>query len=169
MKHLRTFESFSINEEFLGMPSLSEMKAKAKAWLENNKNNPELQEAIAKARMEMEKLDPRSQDKLKKLSTENPEEIKDEVEQALKESLINESVDMKNALSKVFRYFGISTATLGIITSFYSIITMVLTGTGYTKILGMSAGHLGAVGMGIMLAAIIPGIISLILKPESKK
>ena len=69
MKHLKTFESFSVNEELFGLPSIKEMKAKAQAWLQQNKNNPELQKAIAKVKMEMEKLDPSTQDKLKELST----------------------------------------------------------------------------------------------------
>jgi hypothetical protein len=169
MKHLKTFESFSVNEELLGLPSINEMKAKAQAWLQQNKNNPELQKAIAKVKMEMEKLDPSTQDKLKELSTETPEEIKPEIEQALKESMINEGMDWKTGLSKVFKFLGIGTVGVGFITTFWSIITMTITGTGYTKMLGgMEAGNMDAVGMGIMLAAIIPMIISTTLTPEAE-
>ena len=169
MKHLKTFESFSVNEELLGLPSIKEMKAKAQAWLQQNKNNPELQKAIAKVKMEMEKLDPSTQDKLKELSTETPEEIKPEIEQALKESMINEGMDWKTGLSKVFKFLGIGTVGVGFITTFWAIITMTITGTGYTKMLGgMEAGNMGAVGMGIMLAAIIPMIISTTLTPETE-
>jgi hypothetical protein len=50
MKHLKSFESFEINEELLGMPKLSEVKAKLQDWLSKNKNNPELQEALQKVK-----------------------------------------------------------------------------------------------------------------------
>lgn len=169
MKHLKTFESFSVNEELLGLPSLKEMKAKAQNWLQQNKNNPELQKALEKARMEMEKLDPSTQDKLKGLATETPEEIKPEIEQALKESMINEGMDWKTGLSKVFKFLGIGTVGVGFITTVWAIITMTISGTGYTKMLGgIEAGTMGGIGMGIMLAAIIPMIISTILNPEAE-
>ena len=83
MKYIKTFESHRktkkaepVNEELLGMPSLKDVKAKAQAWIEANKSNPEFKEALDKARAEMKKLDPSTQSKLKELSKETPEEIK---------------------------------------------------------------------------------------------
>lgn len=168
MKHLKTFESFSVNEELLGLPSLKEMKAKAQNWLQQNKNNPELQKALAKARMEFQKMDPSTQAKLKGLATESPEEIKAEVEGAMKESLLNEAFDWKNALSKIFKFLGIGTLGIGFITTFWAVITMTMSGTGYTDMMGHHAGDVVGYGMITILAAVIPLIISTMLKPEAE-
>ena len=168
MKHLKTFESFSVNEELFGLPSIKEIKAKAQAWLEENKDNPELQKALAKARMEFQKLDPSTQAKLKGLATESPEEIKAEVEDAMKESLLNESLEWKSILSKVFKYLGIGTVGVGFIVTMAAVITMTITGTYYTDMMGFRAGHVVPAGMVTMLAAIIPMVISTILEPETE-
>lgn len=169
MKYVKTFENFknsTINEEFL-FPKLSEIKAKAQEWLASNKDNPELQAALQSVRAEMAKLDPNTKEKIKNLSTESPEEIKAEVEPELVgESVINEGLDWKNILSKFFKILGIGTVTAGLITSFWAVITMAISGTGYTEMLGSTAGHVVGVGMITMLSALVPMIVSLVLKPE---
>lgn len=169
MKHLKSFESFEINEELLGMPKLSEVKAKLQDWLSKNKNNPELQEALQKVKEEYAKLDPATQSKLKSLSKETPEEIKAEVEPELVgESMINEGIDWKNILAKFFKVLGITVAGAGLITAIWAVIQIAAAGTGYTPMLGSTAGHVGAMGMVTVLSSIIPFLFSILLTPEDK-
>ena len=176
MKHLKKFESFSINEELLGLPKMSEVKAKVKSWLDSNKNNPELQKKIQELREQFKKLDPKSQQKLRALASETPEEVKAQVEpelkaevQAVAESyMINEEVDWKNLASKFFKALGIVTIGAGFIATIWAVITMTMTGTGYTELFGSTAGHVAGMGMITMLASIVPMIISLALEPEKK-
>lgn len=176
MKHLQKFESFRVNEELFGLPKLSEVKSKVKAWMDSNKNNPEFQSKIQELRSQIQKMDPKSQEKLRSLASETPEEVKAQVEpemkaevEALAESLmINEGIDWKNLASKFFKALGIATIGGGFIVTIWAVITMTMTGTGYTELFGSHAGHVAGMGMITMLAAIVPMIISLALEPEKK-
>jgi len=172
MKHLKTFETFEtfgVNEELLGLPKLSEVKAKAQEWLSKNKNNPEFQKALQQVKAEYAKLDPATQAKLKSLSKESPEEIKSEVEPELVgESMINEGIDWKNILAKFFKVLGIVTVSAGLITAIWACVTMTISGTGYTSMSGSTAGHMGAVGMVTMLAALVPLCLNIMLTPEDQ-
>lgn len=170
MKHLRSFESFELNEEILGLPKLSEIKSQAKEWLSKNKNNPEFKNVLQDMKSEFAKLDPSTQSKLKSLSKESPEEIKSEVEsEMVEEPMINEGVSWKGILSKFFKVLGIASLGGGFITALGALIKMVMDGTTYTTILGSSADHIGAVGMVTMLAAVIPMVISMALETEEPK
>jgi len=169
MKHIKTFESFSVNEELFGLPSLKEMKAKAQAWLQSNMNNPKLQTAMDKLKMEYQKLDPRTQSKLQDLAHKNPEELQVAAEKA-NESKMNESFDWKSALSKFFKFLGIATVSVGFLEAAWSIVTMTMSGSGYTQLpgVGMEAGKFVGVGMVTMLIAILPLILSTVLEPEGE-
>lgn len=169
MKHLKSFESFEINEELLGLPKFSEVKAKVQEWVSKNKNNPEFQEALQKVKDEYQKLDPATQAKIKSLSKESAEEVKSEVEPELVgESMINEGIDWKNILAKFFKVLGITVAGTGLITAIWACVTMSISGTGYTPMLGSTAGHMGAVGMVTILSSLVPFLFSILLTPESE-
>ena len=172
MKHLKKFESFSVNEEILGLPSLSEIKAKVKSWFEANKNNPELAKAIQAAKDEYAKLDDKSKASLNKVASETPEEVKSDLEKSevadeVSESMINEAIDWKNLLAKFFKVLGVVTVSVGFITAIAAIINIAIAGTGYAPMLGTKASIVGATGMVTMLAALIPMAISIVLKPEA--
>ena len=170
MKHLTKFEKFKVNEEILGLPKLSEIKAKAQKWLSEIKNKPEFQEALQNLKDEFAKLDPSTKAKLKSLSKETPEEIESEVKPELVgESMINEGIDWKNILAKFFKVLGITGLTTGFITIIWACITMNSTGTGSTEMFGSTAGHMAAVGMATILAAFVPLIISAIFEPEKTR
>jgi len=177
MKHLKKFESFSINEELLGLPKMIEVKGKVKSWLDSNKNNPELQKKIEELRAQFKKLDPKSQQKLRTLASETPEEVKAQVEPELKDEvsavteshIINEKIDWKNFASKFFKILGISTAASGFIETMWAVITMTTTGSGYSELFGSTAGQVASNGMLTILSAIVPIVISLILEPDQEK
>lgn len=176
MKHLQKFENFRMNEELLGLPKLSEVKSKVKNWIESNKDNPEFQSKLNKLRQEMRKLDPQTQQKLKSLASETPEELKAQVEPEMKsefetieESLmINESIDWKNLLSKFFKILGIGIMSSGFITAAWALITMAISGSGYTEMLGSTANQVTGMAMITMLSSLVPMLISILLAPEKE-
>jgi hypothetical protein len=172
MKHLTKFEKFKVNEEILGLPKLSEIKAKAQKWLSEIKNKPEFKEALQNLKDEFAKLDPSTQAKLKSLSKETPEEIESEVKPELElvgESMINKGIDWKNILAKFFKVLGITGLTTGFITLIWGCITINSTGTGSTEMFGSTAGHVTAVGMATILAAFVPLIINVLITPEKTR
>lgn len=175
MKHLKTFESFRINEEFGGMklPSREELKR----LIDSAKKNPEFNQAVNNLKAEWDKLPQDAKAELKDISQESPEQIKQELPDSVEkeisaiastanESLLLEEVDWKNIASKFFKGLGILTVSTGFITSIIAIIKMTMTGTGYSELFGSTAGTVGGVGMITMLCALIPMIISILLEPK---
>ena len=87
MKHLKKFETFSINEEFLGIGKISEIKKKILDWFDKNEGNQKLQIAIDKAVSEFDNMDTADIKKLERLPKE----------QSIEESLLTESEDLRQS------------------------------------------------------------------------
>jgi uncharacterized membrane-anchored protein YjiN (DUF445 family) len=170
MKHLRSFESFAVNEEIMGLPKLSEIKSQAKEWLSKNKNNPEFKKALQDMKSEFEKLDPKTQSKLKSLANKSSQEIQSEVESSemVGESMINEGVNWKSILGKFFKVLGITSLGGSFITAIGALITMATYGSGSASMLGSTADHVGALGMITMMAAIVPMVIGMAMKSSAE-
>lgn len=176
MKHLKTFESFQINEELFGgvkLPSKEELKK----LIDSVKDKPEFKQAVDNLKSEWNKLSPEAKAELSDLSKESPEEIKQELPDSVEkeiaaiastanESLLLEEVDWRNVASKFFKGLGILTVSTGFITSIIAIIKMAMTGTGYSELFGSTAGNVGGMGMITMLCALIPMAISIIFEPK---
>jgi sorbitol-specific phosphotransferase system component IIBC len=176
MKHLKTFESFQINEELFGgakLPSREDLKK----LIDAAKSKPEFQQAYANLKAEWEKLSPEAKSELKELSTETPEQVQKELPDSVEkeiadiastanESLLLEEIDWRNIASKFFKGLGILTVSTGFITAVIAIIKIASTGTGYSELFGSTAGHVGGIGMVAMLCAIIPMTISSLLEPS---
>ena len=150
MKHLKKFETFSINEEFLGIGEISEIKKKILDWFDENEGNQKLQIAIDRAVSEFDNMDTADIKKLERLPKE----------QSIKESLLTESEDLRQSgesddswTRRLITRFFFGLNCLSIPTSFFgsvvSIVGLVSNG------IGLSIG-----GALVMSVALIPTIIA---------
>ena len=147
MKHLKKFETFSINEEFLGIGKISEIKKKILDWFDKNEGNQKIQIVIDKAVSEFDNMNPPDLEKLERL-------------QSIEESLLTESEDLRQSgesddswTRRLITRFFFGLNCLSIPTSFFgsvlSIVGLV------SKELSLSKG-----GALVMSVALIPTIIT---------
>ncbi len=136
MKYIKTYEQYSVNEEFLGLGKLwdkvknyfsswSDEKAKqaAKAIadkIEGKKDDPKFQAALAKVKEEYNKLTPEQKEEL----SDKVEEVKDALPE---ETSVEESIKM--TVGKILKALGLSMAFFGIIFSLVSMFIPVVATT----------------------------------------
>ena len=96
MKHLKTFESFQINEELFGgakLPSREDLKK----LIDAAKSKPEFQQAYANLKAEWEKLSPEAKSELKELSTETPEQVQKELPDSVEKEIADIALQLMKA------------------------------------------------------------------------
>lgn len=103
MKHIKTFETYSMNEELFGLPTLKEAKEKIQKWLEEHQNDPKVQSVMLKVQKAFESLPQSVKDKIKSFAKDQTEQ-KEVVAQVanLTESLVQEGWTLNDVVAGIF-------------------------------------------------------------------
>ena len=160
MRYLKTYESFSINEEFLGglfnkinnafsnwknekMKTAGEKLSKA---IEEKKNDPEMSKALSELKIAYGKLSPEDKAKVQSFKDEKNIPVQSESSsEVMDESLLLEE---EGKVSKVLSYLGFTSAAVSFVTLIITVIQIALEGSAYsTTLFGLSLGTLGAICM----------------------
>ena len=171
MRYLKTYESFSTNEEFLGglwnkissafanwknekLKKAGETLAKA---IEEKKDEPEMAKALADLKAAYAALP--QEDKAKIESFKNEEnipvetEVPAEGEEVMAESLILEE---EGLALKILGWLGLSAGAISFVTLIVTVVQIAIAGSGFpTSLFGLSLGTLGAV---CMVATLVFGV-----------
>ncbi len=168
MRYIKTYESFSTNEEFLGglwnkitsafsnwknekLKKAGETLAKA---IEEKKDDPEMAKALADLKVAYDSL-PQA-DKAKIESFKNEENIPVEAEsgqEVMAESLILEE---EGLAMKILGWLGLSAGAISFVTLIVTVVQIAMAGSGYgTSLFGLQLGTLGAI---CMVATMVFGI-----------
>jgi hypothetical protein len=170
MRYLKTYESFSTNEEFLGglwnkissafanwknekMKKAGETLAKA---IEEKKDNPEMAKALADLKVAYAALP--QDDKAKIESFKNEENIPVETEAIKGEEVMAESLilEEEGLAMKILGWLGLSGAAVSFVTLIITVVQIAMAGSGYgTSLFGLSLGTLGAI---CMVAVLVLGV-----------
>lgn len=167
MKHLKKFESFSMNEELDVKNIFKNIKDNLQRkfgdfiieQIKKYKNDPEISNLISKLAVEMRKLTDDDRNKLRNCLNQGNIPSLPKIEEdyhledgSLKESMIYEG--NSELAGKIIKALGISTMSLSAITLIIAIIKMVIAKSGYPVwIFGLSLGTMAA----ILVAAIVVG------------
>jgi hypothetical protein len=170
MRYLKTYESFSTNEEFLGglwnkissafanwknekLKNAGEKLAKA---IEEKKDQPEMAKALADLKAAYANLP--QEDKAKIESFKNEENIPVESEVAEGEEVMAESLilEEEGLAMKILGWLGLSASAISFVTLIVTVIQISIAGSGYpTSLFGLQLGTLGAI---CMVATMVFGI-----------
>jgi hypothetical protein len=170
MRYLKTYESFSTNEEFLGglwnkissafanwknekMKKAGETLAKA---IEEKKDDPEMAKALADLKVAYAALP--QDDKAKIESFKNEENIPVETEAIKGEEVMAESLilEEEGLAMKILGWLGLSGAAVSFVTLIITVVQIAMAGSGYgTSLFGLSLGTLGAI---CMVAVLVLGV-----------
>ena len=170
MRYIKTYESFSTNEEFLGglMNKISSAFANWKneklkkagevlaQQIEEKKDNPEMAKALADLKAAYDRLPQEDKSKIESFKDEKnipvatEAEMKDEV---MAESLILEE---EGLAMKILGWLGLSAGAISFVTLIVTVVQIAIAGSGFpTSLFGLSLGTLGAV---CMVATMVFGI-----------
>lgn len=170
MRYLKTYESFSTNEEFLGglwnkissafsnwkndkLKKAGETLAKA---IEEKKDQPEMAKAIADLKSAYAKLSP--EDKAKVESFKNEENIPVATESGVEDKIMAESLlilEEEGMVSKIISYLGFTAGAASFVTLIITVIKIAMAGHAYGHMFGLQLGTLGAI---CMVATMVFGI-----------
>lgn len=172
MRYLKTYESFSTNEEFLGglwnkvtsafanwknekMKKAGEVLAKA---IEEKKDDPEMAKALADLKVAYANLS--QEDKAKIESFKNEENIPvdgekvEHEEEIMAESLL--ILEEEGLAMKILGWLGLTAGAASFVTLIVTVIQIAIAGSGYpTSLFGLQLGTLGAI---CMVATMVFGI-----------
>jgi len=170
MRYIKTYESFSTNEEFLG-GLINKIKSAFSNWrneklkkagevlaqqIEEKKDEPEMAKALADLKAAYAKLPQEDKSKIESFKDEKnipvatEAEMKDEV---MAESLILEE---EGLAMKILGWLGLSAGAISFVTLIVTVIQIAIAGSGYpTSLFGLSLGTLGAV---CMVATLVFGV-----------
>lgn len=170
MRYIKTYESFSTNEEFLG-GLINKIKSAFSNWrneklkkagevlaqaIEEKKDEPEMAKALADLKAAYAKLPQEDKSKIESFKDEKnipvatEAEMKDEV---MAESLILEE---EGLAMKILGWLGLSVGAISFVTLIVTVIQIAIAGSGYpTSLFGLSLGTLGAV---CMVATLVFGV-----------
>lgn len=175
MRYLKTYESFSTNEEFLGglwnkitsafsnwknekLKKAGETLAKA---IEEKKDEPEMAKALADLKSAYAALPQEDKAKIESfkneenipVSTEVSTEVSEE-EEVMAESLL--ILEEEGLAMKILGWLGLSAGAVSFVTLIVTVIQIAIAGSGYpTSLFGLSLGTLGAV---CMVATLVLGV-----------
>ena len=170
MRYIKTYESFSTNEEFLGKlmnkissaftnwknDKLKKAGDKLAQAIEENKNDPEMVKALADLKVAYSSLPKEDKDKIESFKDEKNIPVSTEVpkeEELMAESLILEEEGMA---MKILGMLGLSAGAISFVTLIVTVIKIAIAGSGFPlAIFGLSLGTLGAV---CMVAVMVFGI-----------
>lgn len=170
MRYIKTYESFSTNEEFLG-GLMNKISSAFANWrneklkkagevlaqqIEEKKDNPEMAKALADLKAAYAKLPQEDKSKIESFKDEKnipvatEAEMKDEV---MAESLILEE---EGLAMKILGWLGLSAGAISFVTLIVTVVQIAIAGSGFpTSLFGLSLGTLGAV---CMVATMVFGI-----------
>ena len=171
MRYIKTYESFSTNEEFLGglmnkissmfsnwknekLKKASEVLAKS---IEEKKDQPEMAKALADLKVAYDKLP--QEDKAKIQSFKDEKNIPLEAESGMAEDgVMAESLilEEEGLAMKILGWIGLSAGAVSFVTLIVTVIQIAMAGSGYgTSLFGLQLGTLGAI---CMVATMVFGI-----------
>ena len=171
MRYIKTYESFSTNEEFLG-GLMNKISSAFSNWkneklkkagevlaqqIEEKKDNPEMAKALADLKAAYASLPQEDKSKIESFKDEKnipvatEAEMKDEV---MAESLILEE---EGLAMKILGWLGLSAGAVSFVTLIVTVIQIAIAGSGFpTSLFGLSLGTLGAV---CMVATMVFGVV----------
>jgi hypothetical protein len=171
MRYLKTYESFSTNEEFLGglwnkissafanwkndkLKKAGETLAKA---IEEKKDQPEMAKALADLKAAYAALPQEDKAKIESFKNEENIPVETEVpvegEEVMAESLILEE---EGLALKILGWLGLSAGAVSFVTLIVTVVQIAIAGSGHpTSLFGLSLGTLGAI---CMVATMVFGI-----------
>jgi hypothetical protein len=170
MRYLKTYESFSTNEEFLG-GLFNKIKTAFANWkneklkkagevlaqqIEEKKDQPEMAKALADLKAAYDRLP--QEDKAKIESFKNEENIPVATEAEMKDKVMAESLilEEEGLAMKILGWLGLSAGAVSFVTLIVTVIQIAIAGSGYgTSLFGLSLGTLGAI---CMVATMVFGI-----------
>jgi hypothetical protein len=162
MRYLKTYESFSTNEEFLG-GLFNKIKTAFANWkneklkkagevlaqqIEEKKDQPEMAKALADLKAAYDRLP--QEDKAKIESFKNEENIPVATEAEMKDKVMAESLilEEEGLAMKILGWLGLSAGAVSFVTLIVTVIQIAIAGSGYpTSLFGLSLGTLGAICM----------------------
>ena len=162
MRYLKTYESFSTNEEFLG-GLFNKIKTAFSNWkneklkkagevlaqqIEEKKDQPEMAKALADLKAAYDRLP--QEDKAKIESFKNEENIPVATEAEMKDEVMAESLilEEEGLAMKILGWLGLSAGAVSFVTLIVTVIQIAIAGSGYpTTLFGLSLGTLGAICM----------------------
>jgi hypothetical protein len=186
MRYLKTYESFATNEEFLGglwnkitsafsnwrnekLKKAGDALAKA---IEEKKDDPEMQKAIADLKVAYANLSPEDKAKVESfkdeknipVDTEAGVEVEDEV---MAESLL--ILEEEGVVAKTLAYLGFTAGAASFVTLIVTVIKIAMAGHAYGHMFGIQLGTLGAICMvGMLVFGIGGGIAQSVDKGDFK-
>jgi hypothetical protein len=163
MRYLKTYESFSTNEEFLGglwnkissafanwknekLKNAGEKLAKA---IEEKKDEPEMAKALADLKVAYANLPQEDKAKIESFKDEKNIPVATEAEmeenEVMAESLILEE---EGLAMKILGWLGLSASAISFVTLIVTVVQIAIAGSGFpTSLFGLSLGTLGAICM----------------------
>lgn len=170
MRYLKTYESFSTNEEFLGglfnkissafsnwkndkLKKAGETLAKA---IEEKKDEPEMAKALSELKEAYAKLSP--EDKARVESFKNEQNIPVATEAGAEEEVMAESLlilEEEGIVAKILSYLGFTAGAASFVTLIVTVIKIALAGHAYGHMFGLQLGTLGAI---CMVATLVFGV-----------
>ena len=171
MRYIKTYESFSTNEEFLGglwnkissafanwknekMKNAGEKLAKA---IEEKKDQPEMAKALADLKAAYANLPQEDKAKIESFKDEKNIPVETEApvegEEVMAESLLLEE---EGLAMKIIGWLGLSASAISFVTLIVTVVQIAIAGSGFPlTIFGLSLGTLGAI---CMVATMVFGI-----------
>ena len=171
MRYIKTYESFSTNEEFLGglwnkissafanwknekMKNAGEKLAKA---IEEKKDQPEMAKALADLKAAYANLPQEDKAKIESFKDEKNIPVETEApvegEEVMAESLLLEE---EGLAMKIIGWLGLSASAISFVTLIVTVVQIAIAGSGFPLTLfGLSLGTLGAI---CMVATMVFGI-----------
>jgi len=172
MRYIKTYESFSTNEEFLG-GLMSKISSAFSNWrneklkkageklaqaIEEKKDDPEMAKALADLKVAYAKLPQEDKAKIESFKDEKniPLEAESgmvEEDEVMAESLILEE---EGLALKILGWLGLSAGAISFVTLIVTVVQIAIAGSGYpTSLFGLQLGTLGAI---CMVATMVFGI-----------
>jgi hypothetical protein len=174
MRYIKTYESFSTNEEFLGglMNKISSMfsnwkneklkKAGEKLTqaIEENKDNPEMVKALADLKVAYANLPQEDKAKIESFKDEkNIPVATDPTMAASEDEVMAESLlilEEEGLVMKILGWLGLTAGAVSFVTLIVTVVQIAMAGSGYgTSLFGLQLGTLGAV---CMVATMVFGV-----------
>ena len=174
MRYIKTYESFSTNEEFLGKlmnkissaftnwknDKLKKAGDKLAQAIEENKNDPEMAKALADLKVAYSSLPQEDKVKIESFKDEknipvvtDPTMVASTEGEVMAESLILEE---EGLAMKILGYLGLTAGAISFVTLIVTVVQIAMAGSGYgTSLFGLQLGTLGAI---CMVAVMVFGI-----------
>jgi len=171
MRYIKTYESFSTNEEFLGglmnkiSSAFSNLKneklkkagEKLAQAIEEKKDDPEMAKALADLKVAYAKLP--QEDKAKIESFKDEKNIPVATDPTSEDELMGESLlilEEEGLALKILGWLGLSAGAVSFVTLIVTVVQIAIAGSGFpTSVFGLQLGTLGAL---CMVATMVFGV-----------